>query len=43
MGVVVHTRDKYCFKQSNKISRIPIYPIMLKELRIVNYEFIGVL
>ena len=43
MGVVIHTKNKYSFKQNNKISMIPVYPIFLKDLKIVNYDYIGVL
>ena len=43
MGVVVHLKEKYSFMQGNKISKIPVYPLMLKDLKIVNYEFVGVL
>jgi len=43
MGVLIHLKEKYCFKQNNKISRKPVYPMILKDLQVVNYEFIGVL
>lgn len=43
MGVVVHLKDKYVFKQGNKISKNPVYPIHLNEIKVVNYEFIGVI
>lgn len=43
VGIVIHLKDKYVFKQNNKISKKPIYPMFLNNLKIVNYEYIGVL
>ena len=41
MGIIIHLKDKNVFKQGNKVSRDPVYPMFFKELRVINYEYIG--
>jgi len=43
MGVIIHLKDKYSFKQGNKISNKPVYPMFLNDIKIVNYDYIGVI
>jgi len=41
MGVIIHVRDKNVFRQGNRISKKPVYPMFLNEIKIINYEYIG--
>jgi len=41
-GVVVLLKDKNVFKQENKISSNPIYPMYLKKMEIVERNRMGV-
>ena len=37
-GIIIEVKQKHTFKQGNKISKTPVYPMFLNEIKICNYE-----